>query len=355
MATRPEDLGGELTSDAAVRANERKDILEKAKRDASAGRVSSLVTDERRALYLDRQYGLDRPPKRDSEDFARLGQEATIGKTSDILSVEFLEIGQLAARPIGRISIMDGFRFGTGFLVGEGLLLTNHHVLDTEGTALNSVVEFNYEEHKFGTALPVAEFLFEPDRFWLTDKEFDFTLVAVSPSDTLGIAVDSFGWHPLHGEGKILERMPVNIVHHPDGDPKSISVHNSYFLLAENNTASEHYCWYTGDTREGSSGAPVFSRFWDIVALHHKAVPRINANGDVLDIHGRTMSEERYREFPESVDYFANEGIRASRLLERLQNAVIENSDHADKRDRLLKLWTSPEGHSLRRRLQMKL
>jgi endonuclease G len=145
--------------------------------------------------------------------------------------------------------------------------------------------------------------------------------------------------------------MPVNIVHHPKGAFKSISVHNSYFLLAENNTSSEHFCWYTGDTNDGSSGAPVFNKHWEVVALHHKAVPRTNVNGEVLDIHGRTMSEERYKLFPELVDYVANEGIRASRLLQHLQNAKISNGEHEVKRNRLLKLWGSREARSLRRRL----
>ncbi|MBN9672162.1 hypothetical protein [Roseibium aggregatum] len=115
---------------------------------------------------------------------------------------------------------------------------------------------------------------------------------------------------------------------------------------------TEHFCWYTGDTREGSSGAPVFNKYWEVVALHHKAVPKTNVNGEVIDINGRTMSEERYKQFPELVDYAANEGIRASRLLQRLQQATFDKPEHEAKRDRLLKLWQSREARSLRRRLQ---
>ena len=106
-----------------------------------------------------------------------VGLETTTAATEDIVSIEFIEAGQLAARTVSRVSVMGGSEFGPGFLVGEGLFLTNNHVLDTPQKAWFCDVEFNDEEHKFGNTLPPSEFLIEPERFWLTDANLDFTLI----------------------------------------------------------------------------------------------------------------------------------------------------------------------------------
>lgn len=65
--------------------------------------------------------------------------ERILGIASELQSVNFLARGERAARSIARISILQEGRlagFGTGFLVGERLLLTNNHVLpDAAATA----------------------------------------------------------------------------------------------------------------------------------------------------------------------------------------------------------------------------
>lgn len=70
----------------------------------------------------------------------------------------------------------------------------------------------------------------------------------------------NFGWHVLLAiQGKIRVGDPVNIIQHPHGEEKAVVVHNSHFLHLENGTNSEQFCWYSGDTEKGSSGAPVFN------------------------------------------------------------------------------------------------
>lgn len=345
------EIADDLTVAASRRLSARHKMIDQANRYAARGELSPHVSDKRKNLYVDRETSLSNEASLDTALAQRVGHEATIDKTDEILSIEFLEAGQLAARPVGRITVMNGVRHGTGFLVGEGLLITNHHVLENQEIARNSVVEFNFEEQKFGEKNPVSEFLLEPERFWLTDEDFDFTLVAVNAQSMAGVEIGAFGWHPLLGEGKILEGQPINVIQHPEGGFKSIALHNSHFLLVENDGDVDRYCWYTGDTKRGSSGAPVFNKHWDVVALHHKAVPRTNKNNEILDIHGKTMKPNRYEEFPELVAHVANEGIRASRLVARLGALVPPNPQHIELKEQLLNLWKGQAARFLRLRI----
>ena len=65
--------------------------------------------------------------------------ERQIGRTRDLLSIEFFEQGLDAARSVGLI-VTDNQANGTGFLVADDLVMTNHHVLrDAQEAARSSV------------------------------------------------------------------------------------------------------------------------------------------------------------------------------------------------------------------------
>lgn len=344
-----EHLGDSLMEAAAKRVRNRLPALAKSKSFARRGLVSPTETTARISRYVEATSRAILPERAAARADITTGQEALIG-TNDLLSIEFLEAGLLAARAVGRIEIMGTGLFGTGFLVGDRLLLTNHHVLPAPTLAGATVVTFGHEEQKFGTPSVPADFSLEPARFWLTDPVHDFTLVSLSHQSDLGVPLDSFGWHPLHEEGKILEGHPVAIVQHPQGRPKTIALHNSYFLIVDNASPDDQFCWYSGDTERGSSGSPVFNRDWQVVALHHKAVPRTNSRNEILDKFGKTMSEARYKANPDMVDYVANEGVRASRLRRTIASASLADPAQTVLRDGLIALWDSPKGRSLRAR-----
>lgn len=271
---------------------------------------------------------------------AELGLERLTGVSNDLLSIEFFEEGLIAAQSVGKLTV-GGISFGTGFLVGNGMLLTNHHVLPTAEEASLSQLDMDLETNRVGAAKPVETYELNPDRFFISDKDFDFTIVAVHSRSQNGRSISDFGFLPLiAGEGKILIGRPVNLIQHPNGGTKSVVVHDSRFMYLENDGAVDRYCWYSSDTEPGSSGSPVFNNRWEVVALHHRAVPAVNAKGKLLDRDGRVISSGTADKYPERVSWVANEGIRVSRLVTAIASAKIENKFELE-RAALLKLWSS--------------
>lgn len=284
-------------------------------------------TEDRRVAFSDRQQKLA------EEDFQR-----KIGLTNNILSIEFFELGLLAGKSVGRFT--NGIAFGTGFHVGNQILITNNHVIKSRDEASEWLFELNVEDNRWGEAKKQYIYSLDPKRFFLTSEELDFTLVAVSNTDE-SPPIETFGWHVLlDAIGKILIGQPVNIIQHPNGNNKTIVVHDSHLLyLDDKDKDMEKYCLYSSDTEEGSSGSPVFNNRWEVVALHHKAIPQTDENGNLIDENGHQIVNEKDKV------YVANEGIRISQLVEAIRSSFFEDLREAMVRDELIKLWSEPGAH----------
>ncbi|WP_416984774.1 endonuclease [Streptomyces sp. T028] len=237
-----------------------------------------------------------------------LGLERLIGR-NNLTPIAFLEEGVLAARPVGRITVRGpGGGHGTGFLVSPALLLTNHHVLGDSEEAARSEVAFAFQDGVGGGPLVPAVFRLEPQRFFVTDRRLDFSLVAVAPRGTQGEALSSFGRLTLsEAQGKVVIGEFVNIVQHPRGEPKQLALRDNQVV-----DVLDDFLHYECDTQPGSSGSPVFNDQWEVVALHHSAVPKTDEQGRPLSVDGTLwqpdMGEER-------LAWKANEGVRISRVL----------------------------------------
>jgi endonuclease G len=244
--------------------------------------------------------------------------ERVLGQTRDFLFIDFLERAVRAAECIGRIvTRLEGGRsaFATGFLVGPGLLLTNHHVLKNASAAAVSVVEMDYQRDREGLPMTVQQFSLDPERFFLNNRELDFALVGVSPRSVLGRQLTDYGWCPLIGElGKINRGEAINIVQHPRGELKQLVIRENRLL-----DLLENFAHYEADTEPGSSGSPVFNDQWELVALHHCGVPRRDEHQRLLDIDGRPWIKGR--DDPARLDWVANEGIRVSRIVAACRDA----------------------------------
>ncbi len=289
-----------------ARTSERKAGL---KRLAKAG-LAAVETPERLAVRegLMEQAGL-------GDAIAQMGLERVIG-ANDLLPLRYLEIGSLRARSVCRIEIHNrdgGFEgYGTGFLVSPALLMTNNHVLSTAAAAKRSLAEFNYEDDANLTPKLTKLFKLDSDRFFFTDERLDVTLVALQPQATDGAALADFGHLTLIAEsGKAVLGESVSVIQHPRGHKKQLAVRANRIV-----DVFDEYVHYETDTMPGSSGSPVFNDQWELVALHHSGVPRRNAAGRILATNGRVWKEEMGEE---RIDWVANEGIRISSIVRRLQ------------------------------------
>ncbi len=242
------------------------------------------------------------------------GRERAIG-TADFMAVNYLSRGVLAGRSVGRVNVNAAGEegFGTGFLIGENLLITNNHVLAEAAEAADSFVEFDFELDEQGLPRTAVAFKLLPDRFFMTDKELDFTVVFVGSVALSGERkLSEFGRIALiEAVGKINIDQPVSIIQHPNGQRKAVALRNNTVKAILDN-----FIQYETDTEPGSSGSPVFNDKWELVALHHSGVPKKDNNGAILNRRGgRWQSSEGENE----IDWLSNEGVRISKIIAHLR------------------------------------
>ncbi|WP_394153365.1 trypsin-like peptidase domain-containing protein [Loktanella salsilacus] len=244
--------------------------------------------------------------------------ERIIGEAEDFLSVMFVKRAVVAAASVGRIVTKDSRRgFGTGFLIAPGILMTNQHVLHTMQDAQAASVQFMFELEVDSREAPGHIFELEPDRLFHADTALDMAIVAVAPTALDGTLLSDCGQLPLIGaEGKIRKGQPVNIVQHPLGGRKQVVFRES--LLSALPQDDDHVAHYTGDTQPGSSGSPVFSDRWEVIALHHSGVPAVNSNGQIMTMD-ETVWDEQADPGGRTIKWVANEGIRISRIIRHLK------------------------------------
>ena len=302
--------GAETKERLAKRANR---LIAKA-REAAAGDRGSMPEGLRE--LIDRE-----PLTPDEVNNALL--ERVIDETRDFLSVSFFGRGMQAMRCAARMvtSLGSGrVGYGTGFLVSPRLLLTNFHVLPDAASAINTIVEFDYQLDIEGNPLKVQRFELDPSMFFYNDKELDFTVVAVNDRSASGGLIGGYGWAPLFKEqGKVSIGNCVNIVQHPKGEMKQVVIRENKLVQLLPN-----FLHYKGDTEPGSSGSPVFNDEWEIVGLHHSGVPMVDDKGNMLDVNGKKWVRG---DDPLLIHWIANEGVRVSQIVAHLETAKMEDHE----------------------------
>ncbi|MBB3658527.1 endonuclease G [Rhizobium sp. BK650] len=293
---RARNLGGDLA------------ILAASVRSAPPNAVASDDEKHQRRDFLDALYG-------SAGDAEKAYERIIVG--NELQDASYLVRGAIAARAVLRIVLRGPsgapIGYGTGFLIGDGVLLTNHHVIEGQETARNAEAEAFYERSAMGDDLTPWRFRLQPEVLFYTSEALDFTLVAVSERDRSGaFSRSALGWLPLLGQpGKALEGEWLTIIQHPEGERKQICVRENQLIKRDTDVL-----WYSTDTLGGSSGSPVFNNDWLVVALHHAGQPETR-NGkwqtvDARDYNPATDGEDR-------IKWIANEGIRASRIVETLR------------------------------------
>lgn len=211
--------------------------------------------------------------------------EKIIGENT-LRPIAFLQRGLEVARSVAYVGVQcSNERWsGTGFLVSQNLLLTNNHVLPRQELLPNTLFRFNYEENFLGEAQQTFEYRAALDGTFYTNEALDYTLVQIESEPG-----KEWGWLPLLSRN-IRLKSRINIIQHPQGQPKQISLQNNFVEYVGGNVVQ-----YVTSTLPGSSGSPVFNDAWEAIALHH-------AGGNIPE----PTTQRRY---------FRNEGILIKSIL----------------------------------------
>ncbi|MBD2200957.1 trypsin-like peptidase domain-containing protein [Calothrix sp. FACHB-1219] len=226
---------------------------------------------------------------------------------------------------------------GTGFLVGKKYLLTNHHILPDRESTKNFIAQFSYEQDALGNFLHQIEYKLDSS-FFITDRKLDYSLVKVAALTDeerdnkykliFNDAGDNFGWLSMCAEKKLIappynrnrtdknpEKYvyqnhkksdfydfpgePAIIIQHPKGRDKEIVIFNNRVQKIYKN-----FIQYETSTLPGSSGSPVLTQNWQLVALHHATL---------ID------SENNYT--------VGNLGIKICKIVENLQKQAQQTTE----------------------------
>jgi hypothetical protein len=206
-----------------------------------------------------------------------------------------------------------GVAYGTGFLVGPDLVLTNYHVIEAvvagernQFTAAGArakttdiILRFDYRETSGGrdpgTEARVQEIVdyseYSPVDLQSPPKtgdpqpdQLDYALLRVScGSGHKPIGERPIGASPEMGamprgfigipsaDWTFQAQTPLFIVQHPEGSPLKLAFDTASILGVNGNRTR---VTYTTNTLGGSSGSPCFNQHLDLIALHHAGDPK---------------------------------------------------------------------------------
>jgi endonuclease G, mitochondrial len=175
------------------------------------------------------------------------------------------------AQPVALMIRADKKR-GTGFLIGNSLLITNNHVLRSEETAQGGTARFGYQADAQGRLEDHQDYPLNPGEYFYTDLVLDYSIVAVDGEPSKEWSQVDLGKLGIIGKGD-----HVVLLGHPDGRPTElVADHNDVLDVSGN------FIHYTADTENISSGSPVFNDSWAPVALHHRGGTEKHGNEGVL-------------------------------------------------------------------------
>jgi len=189
--------------------------------------------------------------------------EKLMGAMSTLRPISFLEQGMDRSRSVARVRFADGSS-GSGFLIRDNLLITNHHVIPSQDVARTATVEFNYQKTVQGLDANIDAYPLVPEEGFTTSLVEDqggddWTAVRVQGEPNARWGALALARANPQAQDEVI------IIQHPAGGPKQIALSHNVVAFV-----NDRRLQYLTDTLAGSSGSPVFSTGWQVVALHHK-------------------------------------------------------------------------------------
>ena len=245
-----------------------------------------------------------------------------------------LESALYFGKAVGKII---GSKKGSGFLIGPDLFMTNYHVFrqrvpgdtsDIQPMDWQSVqVYFEYMDALFG-ATAQSDFTFTIATIEANSNRLDYAIFRLSesplarlpfgnPTQMLPMQLNKAGLHQGYiGLGAALDAAKddrAHIIQHPAGNPLTFAMNRNRVLFITDNRV-----YYNTDTKEGSSGSPVFNTVWWLIGLHRgptevdkddvSLAARLDAAGIVRAGHANGM-----------LLYHANEAVPIKAIVKDLR------------------------------------
>jgi len=188
--------------------------------------------------------------------------EKILGPVNHLVKIRWLQQGIQAAKSVCQVLRADGEK-GTGFILKNGFLMTNFHVLPTKEKVSSSKIIFDYEEDLLGNLRKTCEFYLEANDYPFSPiSEFDYVYIKIK--DNPSNPISQWGYLELDTFSEPQIDNPVTIIQHPLGQTKQIALTANKII-----GISGTRLLYMTDTERGSSGSPVFNNDWKVIALHH--------------------------------------------------------------------------------------
>lgn len=185
--------------------------------------------------------------------------EKIIGENT-LRPIAFIRQAWVSSKSVAYIEVDKGQQkwSGTGFLLTNDLLITNNHVIPNQELLSKSIFRFNYQLDASGNPELSKDYHVKQGGIFRTNKDLDYTIVELDNKPGL-----EWGYLKTSRQVPIIDSR-INIIQHPNGLPKQISLQNNFIKYVDNKVLQ-----YLTSTMLGSSGSPVFNDAWEVVGIHH--------------------------------------------------------------------------------------
>ena len=220
------------------------------------------------------------------------------GQENNLVPMSWIYKAKEVSKSVCQVIREDGIK-GSGWLLEDGWMMTNFHVIPNANWVGRSKIELNFAEDLKGKNIKTSEYELDPEgAIFSPILKLDYALIKVKDKadDPLSywgaIEIDSFSVPQKDDR--------VAIIQHPKGGDKQIALTGNKVVSLDGNKL-----FYLTDTEKGSSGSPVLNHEWKVVALHHAGKTEDDGGLVVNAATGERMG--------------ANEGILIKPILEDIK------------------------------------